>query len=152
MKNTAKTLKWTLVLLLIIKTLATVFMCFGHRIFYYLFPLGGTTIPFSVAYIFSKDKFYILIPLFAFIIIPLCHLAGFVLLLVCKTKPIIPAVFLAAPSLSDIFCMLLSISQTNELIYLAKTDELLAGKIISIAFNLLILTLLVLFTTKANKE
>lgn len=162
MKRTSMFLKWTLALLFTVKALATVFMFFGHRLFNTLFPFGLTTVPFTIAYIFSKDKILVFAPLFAFIIIPLCYLAGFVLLLVCKRKPLIPAIFLAVPALSDIICMLQSLGKEFSLPFHGYTDithivrtlgtsELVAGKIISIAFNLLIIALLIVYGTTSYK-
>lgn len=157
MKKTSKILKWILAFLLIIKVLATVFMFFSSELFHHLFPFSFTTEPFTIAYIFSKDKILVVAPLFAFIILPLCFLAGSVLLFICKRKPLIPAIFLAIPALSDIICMLQSIgtetflpyqgfSDLTRIIQSIGTNELMAGKIVSIAFNLLILLLITLYT------
>ncbi len=142
MKKTSKTLKWVLFFLLIIKILATVFMFFSSELFHYLFPFGLTTEPFTIAYIFSKDKILVVAPLFAFIILPLCFLAGFLLLFICRRKALIPTILLAIPALSDIICMLQSFG----------TIELMAGKIVSIAFNLLILALLIIYCVASYKS
>lgn len=163
MKNTSVFLKWALAFLFTIKALTTVFMFFSHELFNMLFPFSFTTQPFTIAYIFSKDKILVAAPLFAFIILPLCFLTGFILLFICKRKPLIPAIFLAITALSDIICMLQSIVTEAFLPYLGFSDftrmiqsfgtsELVAGKIISIAFNALILALLAIYVVKTKKN
>ncbi len=136
-------LKWLLISLLTVKTLATVFMFSGSNAFDLLFPCGLTTIPFSIAYLLSVDKVNILIFFLTFIVAPLCHIAGFLLIFFCKRKTFIPAVILTLASCSDIICMLASISQATGLI---------TGKVVSIAFNLLILILLVIYTVTSQKQ